>query len=138
MDYLKVDELKPYYTYKIRARNGRVGIWRPEGGDFVLRRTKFNDVFTFGEIHWDLDKHFGTAKPLEELEKSPFTYDDFKYETMTWDEYCGITGRELPEWANLFDKVSVVLKEGTILKYLKSWEDKMDFQHPKEPLNGKN
>jgi hypothetical protein len=47
MDYLKVEELKPYYTYRIRARNGRVGIWRPETGEFTLRRTKFNDVFWY-------------------------------------------------------------------------------------------
>ena len=134
MDYLKVEELKPYYTYRIRARNGRVGIWRPETGEFTLRRTKFNDVFTFGEIHWDLDKHFGTAKPLEELEQSPFDYGDFQRVSMTWDEYCGITGKELPEWANEHEKVSVRLKEDRILNYLKEWEDKMDDPHPRETL----
>lgn len=134
MDYLKVEELKPYYTYRIHARNGRIGIWRPEGGDFVLRRTKFNDVFTFGEIHWDLDKHFGTAQPLEELEKSPFEYGDFQRVTMTWDEYCGTYDKELPEWAELHEKVSVVPKENSILNYLKGWEDKIDSKDPEETI----
>jgi hypothetical protein len=126
MDYLKVEELKPYYTYRIKARNGRVGIWTPESGDFQLRRTKFNSIFVFGEVHWDLDPHFGTAKPWEELEQSPFDYDDFKYATMTWDEYCGTYDKELPDWADASDNISIRFKESTILNYLKVWEDKID------------
>ena len=127
MDYLKVEELKPYYTYKIKARNGRVGIWRPDRGDFLLYRVKFNSHYTFGEIHWDLDSHFGTARPLEELEKSPFTKDDLNGRVMTWDE----AGWEKPEWAD-YDEFYGKPKEKEILKYLKGWEDKMDTQHPKE------
>jgi hypothetical protein len=127
MNYLKVDELKPFYTYKIRARNGRVGIWRPKTGDFLLRRTKFYDTYTFGEIHWDLDKNFGTARPLEELEASPFKEEDLHSRVLTWEE----GGLERPEWADT-DTYFGNPREKDILNYLKRWEDKMDMPHPKE------
>lgn len=127
MDYLKVEELKPYYTYRIHARNGRVGIWRPEKGDFLLYRVKFNDHYTFGEYHWDLSDSFGTAKPLEELEKSPFTAKDMEYVETTWEE----AGLDKPKWAH-YDKFIRRPKEKEMLKYLKKWEDKISDPHPKE------
>jgi len=104
MDYIKVDKLKHNHTYKIHARNGRVGVYNENKGEFVLHRTKFRAVYTFPEIHWDLSDHFGTAKPLEELEECPL--DVLEYD------------------------------EAEMLNYLQGWEDKMDFQHPKEPING--
>lgn len=130
MDYLKVEELKPYYTYRIRARNGRVGIWRPETGGFTLRRTKFNDTFAFDEFHWDLDKNFGTVQPLEELEKSPFVAEDLEAKVWRWED----TGLEKPEWAGDSETVWFNPREKDVLNYLKEWEDKMDTPHPKETL----
>ena len=129
MEYLKVEELKPFYTYRIRARNGRVGVWYPDAGDFMLKREKFGDVFVFGETHYDLDDHFGTAMPLEELEQSPFTAEDFKYKTMTWEE----AGFKRPEHA-LTDKVMFRPREKELLDYLQQWEDKMTDPHPREPF----
>ncbi len=131
--YLKVEDLKPYYTYRIKARNGRVGVWRPDKGDFILRRTKFHDTFAFGEIHWDLDKSFGTVKPLEELEKSPFNKEDLESKVWKWQD----TGLDKPDWAT-GDEVWFNPKEEDVLNYLKGWEDKMDDPHPREPYNGKN
>ena len=121
MDYLKVEELRPYYTYKIKARNGQVGIWRPDKGEFMISRIKFGANFTFGEIHWDLDQYFGTAKPLEELEESPFKDEDLLSGEIE------IKGKKF--WGNL--------KEEEILKYLNAWEEKLDAPHPREPYNGK-
>lgn len=120
--YLKVDELKPGYLYRIRARNGTVGIWNPVRGEFTLSRTKFNDNYTFGEIHWDLNPNFGTVKPWEELEKSPFTVDDLQDRLMIKND------REY--WGNP--------KETEMLNYLNEWERKLDDPHPKERFDGKD
>ena len=131
MEYLKVEELKPFYLYRIRARNGTVGIWRPEKGDFILSRMKFGDNFTFGEIHWDLCTSFGTAKPLEELEKSPFTEKDLESKVMTWKE----AGLDKPEWATV-DEFYGNPNETFVLKYLNEWEHKLNDPHPKERFDG--
>lgn len=75
--YIPMDELKPYYFYKIRLRNARYGIWLPDGQGFMIRRQKFNDFFTFVEYHWDTGPPFGTARPLKELEPTGFIHEDF-------------------------------------------------------------
>ena len=123
MDYFKVEELKPFYLYRIKARNGTVGIWHPEKGEFVLSRMKFGSNFTFGEIHWDLDTSFGTAKPVEELEKTPFTEKELDSRILT-----GRDGKEY--WGNP-DEIFV-------LKYLNEWEHKLNLPHPKERFDGKD
>ena len=114
--YLKVDELKPGYLYRIKARNGTVGVWNPAKGQFTLSRYKFGDNYTFGEVHWDLDTSFGTVKPWEELEKSPFDLEDLR------DRVIVVNGQEF--WGNP--------KEEELLKYLNEWEHKLDDPHPKE------
>jgi len=118
--YLKVEELKPGYLYRIKARNGTVGIWDDEKGEFVLSRYKFGDNYTFGEIHWDLSTSFGTVKPWEELEKSPFTVKQLKSHIIMVDD------KEY--WGNL--------NEEDILTYLNEWEHKLDDPHPKERFDG--
>jgi hypothetical protein len=70
--YLKVEDLKEGYTYRIHARNATVGIWTPEHQGFLIKRDKFGVRYLFTEIHWDLSEDFGTAKPVKELEKAPF------------------------------------------------------------------
>lgn len=120
--YLKVEELKPYYLYRIKARNGTVGLWNPNKGEFVLSRYKFGDNYTFGEIHWDLDTSFGTVKPWKELDKSPFTEGDFKWQKIKEE---GIRGWY---WGNP--------KEEALLKYLNEWEYKLNDVYPREKPNG--
>ena len=110
-DYLKVEELKPGYTYRIRARNGTVGVWYPEVGEFILSRYKFGSNYTFGEIHYDLSDHFGTARPYEELEKCPLYKPN-----VDGDTYHAI----------------VDFNEVEMLKYLNEWEHKLRDPHPKE------
>lgn len=122
MDYLKVEDLKPGYLYRIRARNGTVGIWNPETGEFLLSRYKFGNNYTFGEIHWDLDPNFGTAKPFEELEKSPFEMEDLQDRQM-------VKG-DLKWWGKPKEK------EQALLDYLNKWEHKLNDPHPKERFNG--
>jgi hypothetical protein len=82
VDYIKLEELEHNHLYRIHARNGRVGVYDENKGEFQLYRTKFHMVYTFGEIHWDLSKHFGTVKPLEELEECPLDVTDYKEDDM--------------------------------------------------------
>ena len=67
-----VEKLKDGYLYRIEARNANHGIWIAERGTFLISRVKFGNIYLFEEVHYDLDEHFGTAQPLEEMEKAPF------------------------------------------------------------------
>ena len=78
-DYIKVEDLEEGWLYRIKARNADVGIWFPSEQGFVIRRRKFDLIYTFVEIHWDLSPNFGTVKPIERLELSPFEKDDLIY-----------------------------------------------------------
>ena len=72
--YLKVDQCRPGYLYRILARNGHVGIcdaYSKNSHDFTLSRHKFGSNYTFSEEHWDADKLYGTVKPIEEIEQVP-------------------------------------------------------------------
>ena len=80
--YLKPDELKDGYLYKIHARNATYGIWKKEKRSFFISRVKFKSNYIFEEYHWDVCTSFGTVKPLEEIEKSPFSL---------WEEMDGVT-----------------------------------------------
>ena len=85
---MKIEEMKDGYLYKIHARNASYGIWVERHGGFLIRRTKFNDVYTFIELHWDASDDFGTARPQMELEKAPFGTEEL-------EEYGG---PELLKW----------------------------------------
>jgi hypothetical protein len=83
-NYLKIEELKDLWLYKINARNGYVGIWVKEANGFLLPRLKFGHWFVFMEYHYDLGAFaHGTVKPIEEIEKCPFTGDDLKLKRIT-------------------------------------------------------
>jgi len=74
-DYLKMDELKNGYLYKIIARNASFGIWKEDIKGFIISRVKFGSNYLFEEHHYDHDK-WPTAQPVEEIEKSPFDTSD--------------------------------------------------------------
>lgn len=67
--YIPISECKDGYLYIIKARNARIGIFEEKTNSFLIRRTKFNDIFLTKELHWDTDEHYGTAKPLEVMEQ---------------------------------------------------------------------
>jgi hypothetical protein len=72
--HIPVNEIKLGYTYKLSARNFLYGVAvKSSYGfiEFIGIRTKFQSTYLFEEIHWDEDPDFGTAKPLEEIEKCP-------------------------------------------------------------------
>ena len=82
-----MDKLKPFYLYRIRARNAIIGIWIPDGEGFLIRRNKFGDWHSFIEYHYDTGAPFGTFMPKKELEKTPFVADDFKLKTFNGDDH---------------------------------------------------
>jgi len=76
--YIMISDLKPYYLYRIHARNSRLGIYLPKEYSFLIRRHKFYNWFAFEEYHWDTGAPFGTVRPLKELEQTPFGQEDLK------------------------------------------------------------
>jgi len=72
---MELKDLKNCYLYKINARNSNRGIWIAKRESFVISRTKFRENFLFEEDYQD-GGPFGTALPIEEIEKSPFTDKD--------------------------------------------------------------
>lgn len=71
--HIPVNEIKLGYTYKLSARNFLYGVAIKSYNivEFIGIRTKFQSTYLFEEVHWDEDETFGTAKPLEEIEKCP-------------------------------------------------------------------
>ena len=64
----------------------------------MISRFKFGHNYVFKEYHYDTGASFGTAKPLEEIEKSPFT-------TMKEDgilEYLNKFGKEYDVFEEMY------------------------------------
>jgi hypothetical protein len=59
-------------AYVIHARNGGVGVATADG--YLLRRVKFDQVYLFEEIDWEVDATYGTAIPLLLIEERPPEY----------------------------------------------------------------
>src|SRR5271157_6374397 len=71
-DYIKVDELKDGYLYRITASRADYGIWLKDHRAFLISGVKFGPVYLFEEIHCGLDNTCGAVKPIEEIEIAPF------------------------------------------------------------------
>jgi hypothetical protein len=121
MNYIKIPDLKPGYLYRIHARNASYGIWFGDTGTtnafgFAISRIKFGDNFIFTEYHWDMPS-FATARPLEEIEKSPFSPEDLVHKLIIYD------GAEGYSHIKVGEKFWTVLKHKEILEYLNKYED---------------
>ena len=100
-EWIKIEDLKSGYLYKIAARNASYGIWIPQRKSFAISRIKFGSNYIFEEYHWDCPA-FATAKPLEEIEKSPFNVEDT--EIVYTEEYFGYKNEDkLLEYLNKFE-----------------------------------
>jgi len=110
-DYIKREDLKAGYLYKISARNASYGIWIPARESFAISRIKFGSNYIFEEHHWDCEA-FATAKPLEEIEQSPFNAEDIKI----YYSEGGFFGYN---------------DEDALLKYLNKFEGDRDYMWPK-------
>jgi len=65
--YLPVEKCIHRGLYILDARNFSLGIYDKKTKGFYGIRRKFDDIFLFLEIHYDMDDIFGTAKPIEYL-----------------------------------------------------------------------
>ena len=100
-NYIKMEDLKAGYLYRISARNASYGIWIPARESFAISRIKFRDNYIFEEHHWDCEA-FATVKPLEEIEKSPFYSGDIGI--VYTEKYFGYKNEEdLLEYLNKFE-----------------------------------
>ena len=102
--YLEMNQLKAGYLYEIKARNASYGIWLPQRKSFVISRVKFGDNFLFEENHYDSEA-FATAKPIKEIEKSPFDADDIDITELKGrhGDYMGYPNEdEILEYLNKF------------------------------------
>ena len=98
ISYIPIEECIEGHIYRIKARNGRIGIFEKKGPNgFVLSRHKFSDNFLYPEYHWDNGEPYGTVKPLEHLGEAP----EFKDDQEKIDYLNGLTktvkGEEHPE-----------------------------------------
>ena len=72
--YLPIEELKNNHSYKILERNAYVGIWYSDDNGFWISRYKGSEKpWLFIEYHWDTGEPTGTVKPIEHIERSPFS-----------------------------------------------------------------
>lgn len=71
-NYIPISKLQSGATYRIISRNSLHGIWIPESNGFIISRFKSNRIFPFLEYHWDINNLYGTVKPFEYIEQSPF------------------------------------------------------------------
>lgn len=74
--YIKINNLKDGYIYKINARNAEIGVWIEQEKAFMVSRWKFKSNYLFLEYHWDIEVvdefSSGTVKPIEIVEKFKF------------------------------------------------------------------
>lgn len=100
-------ELRQGYLYKIEARNATYGIWNYKTRGFIISRIKFTSNYVFEEYHWDSDKIYGTAQPMEEVERSPFKPEDLieDYLEKNGNKYISYAKSEkILEYLNRFEK----------------------------------
>jgi len=67
--YIKMEDMKDGWLYRIDARNAVVGVWVEESKWFVISRHKFGQNFIHVEDHYDTGSPYGTAKPIYRIEK---------------------------------------------------------------------
>ena len=101
-EYIKIEDLKPGWLYRIAARNSSHGIWLPQRNAFLISRVKFYDNYLFEEYHYDTGAPFGTVKPLEEIEQSPY---DAAALNEIWED---VPGKEHKEYRGYPDYKNVI------------------------------
>lgn len=98
-EYIGIEDCRHGALYRIDARNFSFGIYDEYTQSFTGIRTKFGMQSLFPEIHWDTGPPYGTAKPLEFLEQSPFVDSNLRYIYINNKDYYF----EIKNW--LFSKI---------------------------------
>ena len=73
---IAVGDCKHGYTYRVRARNFRIGVFDSSKGRFAGIRHKFGNRFLDWEQHWDNGAPYGTVHVVAELEQTPVNFGD--------------------------------------------------------------
>lgn len=71
-DYIPVDDCIHGGLYKVYARNFSLGVYNKREQGFIGIRHKFTMEFLDTEYHWDTGAPYGTVKPTDLLEHSPY------------------------------------------------------------------
>ena len=79
-DYIKLDQCKERFLYKIHSRNLKYGVFNGKSG-FIGIRFKFETEYLFTELHWDVGPPYGTVRPFNEICKIP---DDIECSIGDW------------------------------------------------------
>lgn len=88
--WIPVEECIHGGFYKIHGRNFDYGVFvnneTAHNNAFIGMRYKFGDTYLAKELHWDVDDHYGTAKPLEFIEMCQYDYHEERHEMYEWIE----------------------------------------------------
>ena len=76
-EMIPISECKHGYLYFVNMRNGRVGVYNEDQQGFLFIRHKWGHEYSFVEIHWEADKHYGTASPFIEIGESDIEPRDY-------------------------------------------------------------
>ena len=83
-EYIPLEECKHSGLYRLYSRNFSLGIYTEKKKGFIGIRQKFTMIYLFTEFHWDADKTYGTAKPIEFLEWCPFYVGEKNDKLFEW------------------------------------------------------
>jgi hypothetical protein len=75
-EFIPLEECVHGGVYKLYCRNLAYGIFNQKDNGFIGIRTKFGHQYLFTEYHHDTGPPYGTVKPIEFVEQSPFEGDD--------------------------------------------------------------
>ena len=105
---IQTPDLISGYLYQIHARNARFGIWLPQRFSFLISRVKFSSNYLFEEIHFNASDWHGTARPMVEMERSPFKAEELNYKEFQRDDgdiYLDYPdSEEILEYLNMFER----------------------------------
>jgi len=107
IEYIPLGECADGRVYRIRARNGRIGVFNKVDSSFTLSRHKFGENFLFDEFHWDTGEPFGTVKPLEDLGEALVPGTDQEYLDYLNNLTKSVPGVEYPEFEELKKKLNI-------------------------------
>lgn len=79
--YIGINDLKEGWLYKLDSKKTCCGIWFKQRNGFIVKKVRFGQDYLSTDLHCDTSSEFGIAKPIEVLEKSPFTIKDLMFKT---------------------------------------------------------
>jgi len=74
-NYLKFPDCNNGFLYQVEARNFSLGVFDLKSRGFIGIRSKFGHEYLNTEFHWDMCNHYGTVKPIKEIEEIPGDID---------------------------------------------------------------